>query len=395
MDGEIGTKDLGGDAIWAGVVQFSDSYTRGTYPGLDVCDGSCQNEHSGDFVQVLPGRVDGAGNNTLTFRWYEKHRSLSPWLGDESIKPGCSRSGCRREDQSGHWVEPIGFVHWPIQDGYWYRDIRYYNLSKGEVRFASRVFPWTLYPPAVMKSHMFTPLYSSSNELIGGWTVGFKLHWITAYLQDLKKPAGTFIFVVERKTGVLISTSIPEIRILKNYQTNASYQDVIIATECPDHRVSERAKELVRMAGASSRDWSKVRNLFGRPEIKTTGMEPVEEFLLSRDFKFLGLDWVIVISIPGETVLEDINANYFTSLFLILGATGGMKISSSLLLAAILALGGNFCGRSASVADYNGEFSNVAQPPDTEPPILVHCRPNVVPTVVPNDSHIGKADVFP
>ena len=35
-----------------------------------------------------------------------------------------------------------------------YRDIRYYNMSKGEVRFATRVFPWTLYPPAVLKSHM-------------------------------------------------------------------------------------------------------------------------------------------------------------------------------------------------------------------------------------------------
>ena len=32
-------------------------------------------------------------------------------------------------------------------------------------------------------------------------------------------------------------------------------------------------------------------------------------FLLSRDFAFAGLDWVIVITIPGETILEDINAN--------------------------------------------------------------------------------------
>ena len=32
-------------------------------------------------------------------------------------------------------------------------------------------------------------------------------------------------------------------------------------------------------------------------------------FLLSRDFAFSGLDWVIVITIPGETILEDINAN--------------------------------------------------------------------------------------
>lgn len=209
----------------------------------------------------------------LLGRWYEKQRSLSPWLGDESINPGCvgNSSECRQEDSFGHWVQPIGFVHWPIQDGYWYRDIRKYNLSKGEVRFATRVFPWTLYPPAVLKSHMFTPIYSPGGELIGGWVVGFKLHWITAYLQELKKPAGTFIFLVERKTGVLISTSEPEIRVLKNYHTNASYSDVIIATESPDPRVSERAKQLVQMAGASARDWSNVRNLFGRQGMGRVG----------------------------------------------------------------------------------------------------------------------------
>ncbi|CAK8988852.1 unnamed protein product [Durusdinium trenchii] len=306
MDGELGSMDLGGDSIWAGVLQYSDTYTTGQYPGLD-------------------------------------------------------------EDSFGHWVQPIGFVHWPIQDGYWYRDIRKYNLSKGEVRFATRVFPWTLYPPAVLKSHMFTPIYSPGGELIGGWVVGFKLHWITAYLQELKKPAGTFIFLVERKTGVLISTSEPEIRVLKNYHTNASYSDVIIATESPDPRVSERAKQLVQMAGASARDWSNVRNLFGRPEIKTTGLEPAEEFLLSRDFEFFGLDWVIVISIPGETVLADITANMFTRLFSILGATGGMKLASSVLLAILIALCGKCCYGAAQVADDGGESFGTIQPPDMEP----------------------------
>ena len=82
--------------------------------------------------------------------------------------------------------------------------------------------------------------------------VGFKLHWITAYLRDLKKPPGTFIFIVERNTGVLISTSDPHIPVLKDYTTSASYQDVILATECPDLRVSERAKKLLEMAGASN-----------------------------------------------------------------------------------------------------------------------------------------------
>ncbi|CAE7257424.1 unnamed protein product [Symbiodinium natans] len=341
MEGEIGRQDLGGDAIWAGTVQYSDTYTTGSYPGLEVCDGTCENEHSGDFVQVLPAKISGARNNTLVFRWYEKQRSLSPWLGEDTITscPEASGPECKQKDSFGHWVQPIGFVHWPIQDGYWYRDIQYYNLTKGQVRFATRVFPWTLYPPAVMKSHMFTPIYNPQGERIGGWVVGFKLHWITAYLRDLKKPPGTFIFIVERNTGVLISTSDPHIPVLKDYTTSASYQDVILATECPDLRVSERAKKLLEMAGASNpQDWSRVRNVLGRPEIKTTGVEPVEEFLLSRDFEHQGLDWVVAITIPGDTILEDINANMLIRLGSILAATGGMKIFSSVVLTGVLML---------------------------------------------------------
>ncbi|CAE6912393.1 unnamed protein product [Symbiodinium sp. CCMP2592] len=356
MDSEIARQDLGGETLWAGVVQYSDTYTTGNYPGLEVCNGTCFNEHSGDFVQVLPARVSGASNNTLTFRWYEKKRSLSPWLGDESIRscPEGSAPECKSRDSSGNWVQPIGFVHWPIQDGYWYRDIRYYNMSKGEVRFATRVFPWTLYPPAVLKSHMYTPLFSPEGALIGGWVVGFKLHWITAYLRDLNKPEGTFIFIVERKTGVLISASDPHVPVLKDYTTSAGMQDVILATECPDRRVSEIAKKLLDMADGSPEDWSRVRNLIGRPEIKTTGVEPVEEFVLTRDFEHQGLDWVVVIAIPGETILKDINANMLVRLVAILGATGGMKIFSSVVLTGFLALSAKLWG------GYGGEVGGDA-----------------------------------
>ena len=100
----------------------------------------------------------------------------------------------------------------------------------------------------------YTPLFSPEGSLIGGWVVGFKLHWITAYLRDLNKPEGTFIFIVERKTGVLISASDPHVPVLKDYTTSAGMQDVILATECPDRRVSEIAKKLLDMAGGAPED---------------------------------------------------------------------------------------------------------------------------------------------
>ena len=115
-----------------------------------------------------------------------------------------------------------------------------------------------------------------------------------------------------------------------------------------------------------------------RPEIKTTGLEAVEEFLLTRDFDFLGLDWVIVISIPGDTVLQDINANVFTRLFLILGATGGMKLASALLLAMVIGL----CGcADATVADMP------PAPPDSEPALLGRS-----PTTILGDTMVVVAD---
>ena len=97
----------------------------------------------------------------------------------------------------------------------------------------------------------------------------------------------------------------------------------------------------------AEKDWSRVRNLIGRPEIKTTGWEgktirfgsrrsPLVSLLEAwsrwkssflpatlstkagsqadiRDMgpapESAGLDWVVVIAIPGETILKDINAN--------------------------------------------------------------------------------------
>mmetsp|Transcript_29047 Transcript_29047/g.67316 ORF Transcript_29047/g.67316 Transcript_29047/m.67316 type:complete len:535 (-) Transcript_29047:207-1811(-) len=355
LDGEVAGKDLGGQAVWAGVLHYSDTYTTGRYPGLDVCEGTCLGEHSGDFVQVLPAQLEGHPNNTLTFRYYEKKRSLQPWLGDAQINQTCVERDAagvctRQEDPYGNWVRPVGFVHWPIQDGYWYRDIQAYNLSKGEVRFATRVFPWTLYPPAVLKTHIFTPLYKEGVK-VGGWVTGFKLHWITGYLSELAKPAGTFIFIVERHTGVLVSTSDPAIRVLKKYTTDASLADVVFATECPDVRVSGPARVLVQEGGATPRDWAKVGHYTGRPELQTTG-ESEEAFIIARDFSFLGLEWVVVINVPGRTILADINELRNVRLAAILGVTGTLKVLSALLLLGIQAAVARyvFAGQELSAA---------------------------------------------
>lgn len=95
-------------------------------------------------------------------------------------------------DADSNEVMKAGFVHWPIVDGFWYRDIQLHDMQNGDVRFASRVLPWTLYPPAVLKSHLLTPLFSPTGTRIGCWVVGFKPHWIANFLEDVSKSvAGT------------------------------------------------------------------------------------------------------------------------------------------------------------------------------------------------------------
>lgn len=229
MASEIAAQDLGGNALWAAVLHYSDTYTSGSYPGLDNLEFTADS-HSGDMVQVLPGNLSDAKDNEAYFRYYNHSRSFSPWRGAEGV---VGTEDMR--DGEGNKVMKAGFVHWPIVDGFWYRDIQLHDMQKGEVRFASRVFPWTLYPPAVLKSHAFTPLFSPSGERVGGWVTGFKLHWIASFLEETAKAVeGMFIFIVEKKTGVLITTSDPAVAVLKNYDSSASIDDVIMATECDD-----------------------------------------------------------------------------------------------------------------------------------------------------------------
>merc|ERR1719410_1561903 len=92
MSGEIALANLTGDAIWAGVLHYSSSYTEDFMAEHGATGG---NEHSGDFVQVLPGNISGSHDNTLTFKYYEHKKSMGgPWLGDQNLRKLSSFDNC-------------------------------------------------------------------------------------------------------------------------------------------------------------------------------------------------------------------------------------------------------------------------------------------------------------
>lgn len=63
-------------------------------------------------AQVLPGDINGAPNNTLTFKYYEGRTKMAPWQGDANIREigsgECGEERCFKDKSDGHLATPIG-----------------------------------------------------------------------------------------------------------------------------------------------------------------------------------------------------------------------------------------------------------------------------------------------
>jgi len=377
METEIALANLTGDAIWAGVLHYSESYTAEFRSEHGDTGG---NEHHGDFVQVLPGNIQGSPNNTLTFKYYEREHRMGSWLGDKNLvdleaqNGECDEGRCFEDASDGHWVAPIGFVHWPIQDGYWYHEIQMHNMQKGDVRAAPKVFPWTLYPPAVLKTHLFTPIHNPDGKRIGGWVVGFKLHWLSQFLSGLRMDGncfedGCFCFIVERETGHLVATSDPSIKVLTNDDTtNGEAINVVKAVESTDERVSTLSQDIVN---ANDGSWRDVHDFKSRKQISidtslfdeiVAAMAVAKPFIMTSDFIRRsdepmnststdvphGLDWIVVLSIPDAVVMSAINEKRKSNTIGLLGFSIGVDVMESFWIWAIAAIGLYYAGKHLS-----------------------------------------------
>eukprot|EP00957_Ditylum_brightwellii_P196455 14968548-Ditylum_brightwellii.AAC.1 len=179
---------------------------------------------------------------------------------------------------------------------------------------------------------------------------------------------GCFSFIVERETGHLLATSDPSIAVLTNDDTtNGEPIQQIKALECSDLRVSAIAQKVVDANGG---DWMNVHNFKSRSDVaielslvqlaieKLTVSEP---FIMTSDFKRMtkepmnstvtdvpyGIDWVVVLSIPEEVVMDSINGKKVKNNFILVGYSFGLWTIEEFLIPLLIGvLAGTLIARS-------------------------------------------------
>lgn len=243
-----------------------------------------------------------------------------------------------------------------------YHEVQKHNMQRGDVRSAPRVFPWTLYPPAVLKIHMFTPVYNPQGKRIGGFNVGFKVHWLSQFLSGLRMDGdcmsqGCFCFIVERETGHLVATSDPSIKVLTNEDTtNGEPINPIKALESSDIRVAAIAKEVVDANGG---DWMDVHSFKSRSDVEVDAslvnlalerMAVSKPFIMTSDFKRMssepmnstvtdvpfGIDWIILLSVPEKVVMDSINDKKAKNAGILVGYSAGLWVVEQFILPLLI-----------------------------------------------------------
>ena len=279
-------------AQWVGVLHWSDTYANET----------------GFYSQVLPTIPAGSAQNNLYFKSYE---------GASVMKPGNSE-------------KHAGFVPLPYGDGYWFWLNVKYNLTLKETRFAP-VFPFDLYPPIVLKTHVTTPLYSPDGRRVGAMVTGFKLHWVSTFLASLRTKEGLFIMLVERATGHTVATSNTHFDVLDEVSNKPIRADLITK----DDRARDLARMVYRRFGSH---WPSVVPFHSRGVSAGSWSDILFSIQDDSDFVIVfsyanpyGIDWIGIISVPYDSVMADIQNTQLSLGLATVAIAGALRIFGQVL----------------------------------------------------------------
>ncbi|MEG4442660.1 PAS domain-containing protein [Microcoleus sp. AT9_B5] len=173
------------------------------------------------------------------------------------------------------------------------------TLKAGKPTWSPIYFGETIHTPVMARSQ---PVFDKNGKVLGVLFTTLRLSLIGNFLQTLKVGKSGQTFIVER-SGMLVATSTAE----KPYRDQQRFQ----AIDSKDILTKDTAKYLIE----------RFNNL---NEIKTSQQL---EFLLNGQKQFVqvvpfqdgkGIDWLIVIAIPENDFMEEINRSRHTTILLCL-----------------------------------------------------------------------------
>ncbi len=165
------------------------------------------------------------------------------------------------------------------------------------------------------------PIYNEIDALQGIIGVDFSLYHISNFLNQLEIGKSGETFIIDR-SGLLVASSTKEKYFYSG--NNGKLEQRLQAINSTDTLVSSTAQYLIKKFG----NWTEVE------ENKIFRLTIDGESLLGKVYPFrdsLGLDWLIVIVIPEQDFMAQINANSRATALLSIGALIGSTIIGILI----------------------------------------------------------------
>lgn len=191
-----------------------------------------------------------------------------------------------------------------LQNEAWYQEA----VAQGNTVW-SPVYNWAVEPfPLSIASS--SPVYDADNNLMGVVAVEQQLARISDFLRSLKISSEGKTFIVERD-GLLIGDSARE----KPFKIVNNKPERLKAVESSDPLIQATAKYLEREFG----DLKRVQTV-QQLAFRLDGERQFVQVAPWRDE--LGLDWLVVVTVPESDFMEQINANTRSTIMLCLLALG-------------------------------------------------------------------------
>jgi len=174
----------------------------------------------------------------------------------------------------------------------------------------SRIYMWNSPSGAYITAAVGNPIYDQNNRLLG--MVGADIHLLklSNFLQSLEVSNSGKVFIVERN-GMLIANSGKKqpFVVIKNEVQRLK------AVNSPDPIVQGMAKQLQQR-------FNSFQNITKAQELKFDFQgEPYYVHITPWKDQY-GLDWLVVVSVPENAFMAQINANTHTTILLCLAALG-------------------------------------------------------------------------
>lgn len=193
------------------------------------------------------------------------------------------------------------------------------GLKEGEFKFASVFYNTVI---SAMSVEGVLPIYEPScgidpsrvtgdglcngqtQKQVGMFAVGINLGLLSKFLSEMYLKGG-YMFYVERQTGHIIGASN------KNIKVHDENNKAITADQVDDQMVLDLTQWVLKEREDKEVTWAGVKS--GKGEATISGKD---YFMFIVDYQEFGVQWVGVLAIPWDSVMEDIERQKWATLIL-------------------------------------------------------------------------------